>query len=199
MAYPQGINFRATLGFVTDVSPEEFENGLVGIDYPRTTAQGNTVGFEQYGNMDSRDRNAGLDRRLAGLNFNFIAQSDFRFDLPASGSWNVRLAAGDANNSQPTAIDLYDSSTSLGSLATGSTSAAGQFKDATNTEYSAANWPGSNSAVTKTFTTTICRIRLLNNGAVNAIAHVRLDAAAAPKASNKPLLIKQAIRRASFY
>ena len=176
MAYPQGINFRDTLAYVTDVSPEEFEDGQPGIDYPRTTAQGNTVGFEQL--LDSRDRNAGVDRRLAGLNFSNAAQVDFRLDLSSTGDWSIRLAAGDYNYAQGTAIDVYDTTTSRGSLATGSTSAAQKYKDATNTEYSAAAWPGSNSAVTKTFTTTICRIRLLNNGGVNVISHVRLDAAA---------------------
>lgn len=173
MAYPQGINFRSTLGYVTDGANENFE-AAGGVTYPRTTAQGNTVGWEQsVGN--TRDRNSALDRRLAGVHF-FNTQTDFRFDLPSAGSYSVRLAAGDASNGNDTVWSLLDTTTVLQSLATG-TSTAGNFKDATDTLLSAAAWPGSNTAVTKTFSTTICRFRGATVGVANQIAHAYVESA----------------------
>jgi hypothetical protein len=45
MAYDQGIDFRATAGFVTDPSGCDKEIATTA-NYPRTSAQGNTVGWE---------------------------------------------------------------------------------------------------------------------------------------------------------
>ena len=52
-------------------------------------------------------------------------------------------------------------------------SANDRIKDATNTIYTAANWPANNTAVNKTFTTTICRFRQTGQ-----IAHVYIESAA---------------------
>lgn len=170
MAFPQGINFRATAGFVTDGANEDYwitEVGFGGSSYPVTTAQGNNVGIEGDGansSHGSRNRNAGNDRRLAGMGFGGAGGGgsaySFRFDLPAAGDYNIRVAAGDANYAGDVGIELFDTTSSLGTLVSGSTSAANRFKDATNTEYTAANWPGSNTAVLRTFSTTICRFRI---------------------------------------
>lgn len=177
MAYPQGINFRATVGFVTDGANDSFE-GSITANYPRTTAQGNNVGWEQ-AISSTRDRQSGNDPRIAGLSFINPTQAEFRFDLPATGNHQVRLGAGDGNYGQAEDIDLYDTTTSLGSLCAGTTSAANTFKDAVNVQYSAANWPGSNTLVTKTFATTICRFRMKNNGGVNVISHAYVQVAPA--------------------
>ena len=46
MAFPQGIDFRATSGYVTDPTNCTYEIGnAFSATYPRTTAQGNTVGW----------------------------------------------------------------------------------------------------------------------------------------------------------
>lgn len=74
MALPQGIAFRSTTGFVTDSSPDDCESSTANTSagnvsansYLRTTAQGNTVGWERGSNeLITRDRNAG-DGRMAG-------------------------------------------------------------------------------------------------------------------------------------
>lgn len=163
MAYPQGANFRQNLAFVTDGANEHFEAGTGVGTYPTTTAQGNTVGWEDDGlllTLQVRDRNSGNDRRLAGMHFDTTLDNiNYRFDLPSAGTYNIRAANGEANYARTCRMDLYDTSSSLGTLINGSTGAANSFLDATNTVYTAANWPGSNTAVSKTFTTTICRFR----------------------------------------
>jgi len=172
MALPQGINFRQSDIFVTDGANEYGEVAAAAPDYPVTTPQGNNVGWEYTGATTSRDRQAGNDRRLAGVHSPGTAK-DFRIDLPSAGSYNVRIAAGDGNYSCSPTTELIDTAASLGTLATGSTGAGNSFRDATNTIYTAANWPANNTAVNKTFTTTICRFRQTAQ-----IAHVYIEAAA---------------------
>lgn len=183
MAFPQGINFRATTGYVTDGTNEDYEigSGSGAANYPRTTAQGNSVGWETTSSTyNERNRNSGNDRRLAGCHFNGSSGAfDYRVDLSAAGDWDVRLAMGDASYAQGAACELFDTSSSLGTLSSGSTSASQRFKDATGTEYTNATWPGSNTAVTKTFSTTICRFRTAGVGVTANIAHLSLTAAAA--------------------
>lgn len=177
MAYPQGINFRDTLGYVTDGANESMATANnFGPAYPVTTTQGNTVGWEgALGN--TRDRTTSNDRRLAGIHFTAAIQTDFRFDLPAAGSYNIRLAAGDAGGVNSTDWTLIDGTTSLGQLCSGNNGAANSFRDATNAVYTAAAWPGSNTAVAKTFATTICRFRSSAAAGNDAIAHAYVEAA----------------------
>lgn len=178
MALPQGINFRQTSGYVTDGANEDYEiTSSSSESYPHTTAQGNNVGWETVSiNYQTRDRQSGNDPRLAGVNWNDVVSADFRMDLPSAGNYNVGIAAGEGNYARDVAFDLYDTSSSLGSLTTGSTSAAQRFKDATNTEYTEVTWPTSQTLVEKTFSTTICRFRAPS--ASQFIAHVYVESAA---------------------
>lgn len=180
MAFPQGINFRATSGYVTDGTNETYEIGT-SANYPRTTPQGNTVGWEQTSG-NARDRSTSVDRRLAGLHFQTI-QADFRIDLPTAGSYNVRAAFGDMSSSSDTKWSLLDTTTTLATLATGTNGAAGSFKDATDTLYTAATWPGSNTANTKIFSTTILRVRGSSAVSFNYIAHLYVESAAGSPAT----------------
>lgn len=194
MAFPQGINFRGTSGYVTD--PANYDPELTASgngDYPRTTAQGNTVGWETMGGglYQTRDRLAANDPRLAGTNRTDNTQDiDFRIDLPASGNYNIGLAAGDASYSWGCAIDLLDTNSNLGHLSTGSTSGAQRFKDATDTEYTNVTWPTSQTLVSKTFSTTICRVRALATVGGSEIASfwVAVGAASGPAI---PVLTRQ--------
>jgi len=163
MAYPQGINCRATAGFVTDPTNYDYSISSRGA-YPWTTAQGNNVGWEvgAMSDLGFRDRLNTNDPRLAGTTFVSSGgfNRSFRFDLPSSGNYRIGLAAGDGFYANSVAVTLFDTASSLGALSTGTTSAPNTFKDATNTEYSAANWPGSQTLVSKTFSTTICRFEV---------------------------------------
>lgn len=181
MAFPQGINFRATAGYVTDGTNEDHEL-TASNSYPWTTAQGNTVGFETVSsNYNPRDRNSGNDRRIAGNSDCSSANPyDFRFDLPSAGTYNIRVAIGDgsyAKTSQQVAV--IDTTTSLGNLFSGvNTGASNSFADATGSVYTAANWPGSNTAASKTFSTTIFRLRLGNGTNGTTIAHAYVESGA---------------------
>ncbi len=174
MALPQGINFRSTLGYVTDGANDSFEQANATATYPRTTAQGNNVGWE-LGVGNIRDRNAGVDPRLAGMHFSVTTNGNFRIDLPSTGNYDVRLAAGDYSSSIAVGWALYDTNTSLATLSSGSTSTTQRWKDALNVEYNATTWPTSNSPYAATFTTTIMRVRSTNN---SCIAHVSVAASA---------------------
>ena len=183
MAYPQGINFRATVGFVTDISPSDFEGGdLFDPTYPRTTPQGNTVGWEDL-NVDSRDRSTTPDVRLAGINFPKDGGADtavYRFDLTGAGDWKLGLALGDYNGPQgPMRLEIFDTSTSLGFLVNDQTTSASQrYFDASGVERTAAAWPTDHVLVTKTFATTICRFRAGGTASgLSTIAHAYVESA----------------------
>lgn len=186
MALPQGIAFRSTTGFVTDSSPDDCESSTANTSagnvsansYPRTTAQGNTVGWELGTNqLITRDRNAG-DGRMAGKHQGNDAS--FRIDLPSAGDYDIRVACGESSYSTPTVLSLLDTSTSLGSLTTGSTSAGARWKDATDVERtSASDWNTNNASVSKTFATTICRFRMGVTGVSDGtLSFLRVDSAA---------------------
>lgn len=185
MALPQGINFRDTAGYVTDngAQGDDKEIGDAGhqgpsVAYPHTSAQGNNVGWESaLAQFDARDRVNTNDRRLAGVHYQATTQHDYRIDLPSAADYSVRIAAGDGSYTITTKIELLDTTTSLGVLCNGSTGAANSFFDAGGTIRTAANWPGQNTLVTKTFATTICRFRC-GTGAIDmSIAHVYVEAA----------------------
>lgn len=187
MALPQGMCFRNTAGYVAD--PTNYDHDLGnGVTYPFTTAQGNSVGWEQGVGGDTRNRNSGNDARLAGIAFG-DSQSDFRVDVPLVGSYQVGLAAGDASYARTCKFDLYDTVLNLLTLCNGSTGAANSFFDAGGNIRTAAAWPASQTFVTQTFVSTILRIRKLTS-TTNCIASLYVAAAggAAPAGGQGVLL-----------
>lgn len=190
MAYPQGINFRATSGYVTDGSGEDAELNASGTaNYPRTTAQGNTVGWETTGSdYQTRNRNSSNDRRLAGIHFKNSGAHDYRMDLASTGDKLLRIAVGDQNYSRSNQqVEIFDTNSSLGTLfAAATTGAANSFLDAAGNVRTAAAWPGANSSVTKTFTTTICRVRIGDGSNISHVAHLYVEDAAAASLAPPP-------------
>jgi hypothetical protein len=158
-----GINFRASPSFVTDGAGETY---CVNDGYP-TTRGGVTFGWDI--GIQIRDRDSGVDRRLAGLNRDDAGGATFRLDLPAAGTYDVHVAAGDASFTVGTGFDLKDGTTTFASI-TGSTTVGGRFKDATGTERT--SWPTQEVAFTHTFSSTILRITCTS--AVSGLAHVRV-------------------------
>lgn len=202
MAYPQGINFRSTAGYVTDTSPDDKELGG-SATYPHTTAQGNNVGWEDDIGANERDRNSALDARLAGVHFtnNSASVKRYRFDLSSTGAWDVRIAAGDASYVQgPIKIEVMDTTTSLGVLCNASTSTSARWLDATAVERTAAAWVSSNAAATVTFATTICRFHLgVGSGSGSStIAHIDVALKASDVVSRR-IFLNQALNRASVF
>ena len=185
MAFPQGINFRATSGYVSDPTNTDYEIGTTA-NYPRTTAQGNNVGWLDAPNQ-TRNRSTGVDARLAGVHVNNAGSTNwkrYRVDLPSTGNYYVRVAQGDASFAQNTGIDLYDNTSSLGTLVAVSAgfTAGGEFYDATGVKRtSAANWVSSNAqAGPFTFSTTTLIVQLNGDNAATRgvpISHLWIESA----------------------
>src|SRR5208337_4927869 len=103
-----GFDFRATLGFVTDPT---YAAAVLGEAYPHTYTNGlsNTIsaGFTLAAvNVNTRDRSAAGDARLAGENQNGPGNAGspsfvtFEIALPVAGAWIIQAAFGDQANPQ---------------------------------------------------------------------------------------------------
>ena len=156
-----GINFRATSGFVTDGANETYCLGDSDA-YPITRG-GVTFGWD--GSYDlGRDRDAAIDRRLAGVNQknNNGVKATFRLDLPATGNYTIRLALGDTSNDQgDLRCEVLDDTTSKFTVADADGTLQDHYDDAAGTDRTEAAWPGSNTAQTGVnFATTILKVKL---------------------------------------
>ena len=173
MSLDIGINFRASSGYVTDGTGETYSLGEA---YP-TTRGGVTFGWDTDLTSNTRDRNSGIDRRLAGIVFNNTVGRNFRLDLTSATDHDVHCAAGDIASINAALWDFQDDTTVFDATTGDPIDAAnGDFKDATDTKYSAANWPGSETAISRTFGSTIFKlqIRSASSSYNSVIAHVRL-------------------------
>jgi hypothetical protein len=177
----KGFNFRSTLGFVADASNEQFVNESFGA-YPQSVTIGGDVvvcGWETAPSVSSsRDRNAGIDSRLAGIIYTASGSGIvpvFRVDLPATGNYEITIATGDAGNSNSAFFTVKDNTTVLISRTEVST-ANEEFVDASLvTRTSAANWVANQVAVTKTFASTIFRFTVLEpTGSASVLAHINI-------------------------
>lgn len=183
MSYDQGIDFRATSGFITDPAScygDTYSNAFGSGNYPTTTPQGNNVGFENGSWVTSnRDRSSSVDARLAGIVFTETAASaTYRFDLPAAGTYSIVLAAGDEANSQLANVAIQDTTTVLTTCCNALTT-TGDFYDASGNEWGTGFWPGSQVPYSGSFSTTICRFVVNPSLSANfaAVAHMRVTAA----------------------
>lgn len=156
MAFPQGIYFRAADDQV-DPTSYDAEVGTTA-NYPRTTAQGNVVGWEG-APAGTRDRATVGDVRLRGIHFGAqTGTQKYRIDLPAPGTYNIRIAMGDSASSHDARIRFYDNTTLLVDRAT-TLVGAGQFRDASGViRTSEGDWATNNVVFTATFASTIFRL-----------------------------------------
>ena len=157
MAFKEGFNFRATVGYVTDPADTQF---VAGTDTYPTTANGVTFGWSSV-TGNTRDRNSGIDARLAGIVFSPNAagpQITFRVDLDSAVEHEITLAVGDATSQQDNVYcDLQDNTTSFRTIDE-SPVPSQDFVDATDVvRTSAADWVSNNAVETRTFTSTILR------------------------------------------
>lgn len=152
MAWKIGINFRSTLAYVTDGADEAYCRGSALDPYP-VTRGGVTFGW-QSGTAYAANRDAGVDRRLAGIVYTYNNSfSSFRLDLPATGDYDLRVAAGDAaglNNYLQFRIN--DTITALVTVEDADGVATGHFDDVTGVDRTTSTWPTDNVKETKTFT-----------------------------------------------
>ena len=143
-AWAIGFDFRDTLNYVTDPPGDTYV--LPTTAYP-TNFNGVNFGWTNVTLIQARDRNNQIDPRLAGMNFaSNGSPGTFYVDLPASGTYNVSLALGDAGYQSCTIgcqIQFLDGSTVLRTIAKGSNN-SGYFYDAQGNNWSAAKWPTNN-------------------------------------------------------
>lgn len=177
MTFDVGVNFRYSTAYVTDPAGTTYCD-VFGNSYPQTRG-GITFGWTTSG-VQFRDRSSTYDARIAGVNFatdTTGSPSKFRIDLPSSGATNIYCAMGDPGNGPNAYLQVFDNTTSLGTLIADK-SAPSNFYDSTDTGYSAANWPSSNTSATKTFTGTIAVFQIspgTTSASKNyAIAHIRV-------------------------
>ena len=184
-AGPWCFNFRATSGFVTDgpnCSPQ------LGEAYPTIYSNGGTAGWDSSFAANMRDRNAGLDARLAGIAFsaNVDATKIFTIDLTTlsgAGTYAVVLAAGDDAGAQLQSIIIKDNGTlklDLTNGGSGFSTLIGQYMDIAGTVHtSAANWVTNGSVVATniTFASTIFQVEISAPSAAllsTTINHIKL-------------------------
>jgi hypothetical protein len=195
MAWDKGINFRSTSGFVTDGANETY--CLAADSYP-TTRGGVTFGWTDAFLSGAADRDAGADRRIAGISFriNSSSQTVVRVDLPNTGSFAVRLALGDTGAQGYQYAQLKDNASVISTIADTDGTAAGNYDDANGTNHTAANWPASNTSLTHTFTSTTFLLTIGSPGAQagsSTLAHVSFS-----EASSDPSFRVQVLRPAIF-
>src|SRR5271165_2299286 len=152
--FQQGFDFRNTPSFVTDPAGDAYV--LSTTAYP-TKGNGVTYGWAKTSLVQSRDRNARLDPRLAGVNFatNGLPAA-FYVDLPSAGTYNLSLAMGDAGYQAcwvQCQIQFLDGGTVLATVTEGPTK-MGYFYDAAGNNWSAAGWPANNVSLQVTLTGT---------------------------------------------
>jgi hypothetical protein len=169
----KGFNIRASIPFVTDGSDETYSLGGL---YPETR-NGVTFGFDTDETANTRNRNAGIDRRLAGT-LPTSATVRFRVDLPALGYYWVGLAIGDDSNAEPTITVKLEDGVAIIATITGATG-IGEFLDANETLFSAANWPGQNKMRLISMSGLILKVAF-GFGASSGLAHLFLSQANPP-------------------
>lgn len=194
MSFDIGIDFRATSGYVSDPANCTY---CLADAYP-TTRGGATFGISS-GSIITNDVNNTFDARIAGMNYHSGGAVTFQLDLPASGSVDVRAAVRQYSVYGGTVV-VKDNTTTLFTVNCNAGSADGDYRDALDVDYSPANWPGSNSANTKTFATTTLKAVLTAVTSYVNIAHLRVTQAAAAVALPPPMIINQtALMRAAMY
>ena len=145
----EGFNFRNVLEFVTDGADEYFVDDAA--LYP-TSGASVDYGWDTGGDLQDRDRNASLDRRLAGVNFlaNNVAHDRTFIINTGVGAFDVRLAIGDAVSASEPIVSIYDYSTSnvrgalLAQVVNGTALTDEQSIDAMGTVMSQVDWPNNN-------------------------------------------------------
>ncbi len=184
MSFDIGINFRSTnAGAFANIDGANETYCLGASDIYPTTRAGFTFGWVSAHEADGKgDRQAGNDRRLAGINYatNDGTPSQFKLDLPASGSSTIHLAMGDGSYSKAYQyVKIQDGvgGTNLVTIDDSNGTGSQHFDDATGTDYTNVTWPGSETGVAVSFTGTLLYLLLGSPGAQSAqttLAHLRV-------------------------
>jgi hypothetical protein len=148
--------------------------------YPTTrTVGGDSITYGWVTDIPTtRDRNSGNDERLVGIHFAPGSANvlNFRVDLPAAGSYKVRLAIGDNDGAHsPMHVLILDNTTTVLTRNEGTT-AGNSYIDAAGTERTETNWVSSNAqSGILTFATTTLFMRLDASVDLTTIAHLEIE------------------------
>jgi hypothetical protein len=159
-------NYRSTVGFVTDVSPEVFVSAS-----GWTGASGNV------------DASAGLDRRLAGVVYkaNDGSQATRVITLPAAGTYLVKVAVGYTDPQVPQYLQIRDNTTPVLTISKPAGSGDHRWFNASGVELDEAAWVAgyATAGVSLTFATTTLRLAIGNptasGAASSTIAHFSVE------------------------
>lgn len=168
MSYAFGFDFRASSGYVAD--PANCTYVLDADTYP-TVRIGITFGWVGAGPGNGRDRDVTYPR-IAGIDFAGAGTPTFQVDLPASGVWNIELGCGDWSSSKLVGSTVIkDNVTTL--ITINHIAATNGLYDATDTDYTGANWNTSETAVAKTFASTTLNLIIAPGlGSIGVIDHL---------------------------
>ena len=167
-----GLNFRESVPYCTDPSSPYNTVAVTGDNYPtsRNDTGGNSITFGWVDALSdgTRNRDSGVDCRLAGVNFSANSGTPRRFqlDLPATGDYTVCLALGDATSGNPdyTKIEIFDDTTAKFNVTDADGIDGGNapaWDDATGAEFtSAAAFFAGQTCQTVTFATTTLIFKL---------------------------------------
>jgi hypothetical protein len=168
--------------------------------YPTSRSIGGdsvTFGWESLASDSTRDRTAAAPNapELSGMHQissgDPLTEAVFRVDLPATGEYSIRIAAGDASNAQTITFQVRDTASALISRSETANSDGDAYFDATGVErVTAAVWRSANVASTQSFATTIFRFANRRpSGGSSCIAHLSIAAVASAQAPRSAVLM----------
>lgn len=179
MATDKGWNFRDTAGYVIDGANETY---VIDTETYPTTRNGMTFGWDVAATVANRD--SGIDRRCAGINYFAGSNKSFQVDLPSVGMYIPHLALGDqvGGGNAVCKAEIRDGGSLLATINYAGNVAA-QFTDAAGTAFaSAALWAaGEAGTAPLTFGSTTFNLVMSSPAGAWVLAHLRivsLDAAA---------------------
>lgn len=140
-----GLNLRGTSPYVTD--PANTTYFIPSGDVYPVTRGGFTFGTTAQGsNAQDRDRNAGIDARLAGVSYNgSAAKTECELDLSA-GNYDIQLACGDYSYTRATiVVEVLDNTISRFTI-NGATTGSNRWLDALGAQHDTTWVPSSAEA-----------------------------------------------------
>jgi hypothetical protein len=184
------VDFRASAGYVTDPPPCDNDEGASSFtSYPNTYPSGMVAGWASGTILftQSRDRNSSGDARIAGIVFTNGSQVIYEVDLPSAGQYDISLGVGDGWSSNNVGLINIDDGIGGSHLITINHGPVGDFYDATDTQYTGAAWPVSETPVTVTFTGTHLSLTVDTVSGIGVIDHLRMTQVGG--ATPKPCLL----------
>jgi hypothetical protein len=180
-----GVNFRSTSGYVSDGSGETYQLADI---YP-TTRGGLTFGYVSTTGVNPRDRNSGINRRIAGMHFISTGTPEWKLDLPnGAGTYNVWVLLGDNDAGWAHTCVIKDGGTTKATITASTATARWLDANGTNSRTAANIAADTFDPVSVTFSGTTASF-VLGNGSGNnsTIAHIAVELSGGGGSSIAPI------------